>query len=245
MTTFALESLFDAVKRRTYVDHLGEFTTVSTVTERNALDPKTNNMLVLVADATNEVDAFWRYASATQTWTAVRIPVTCLWGRREPQHQVNLGVLGRIVLVPNAPDGSLGALEAPEQPGREPRPLYSQERKFHFLVFGHDITKPTSQRAQDHVVEKLLHNLARNVYLVSHFWGEAQLTSPVVLGEPVIVRPDQQIPFGVEYRVPGTVQSAVVDQFDDFSQYVDASPAKASTTLTLGTTSRTFITEPE
>ena len=177
--------------------------------------------------------------------------VPVVWGRLEPQQQLNRGTVGRVVLVPNAPDGSIGPIEDPEQPGRDPKPLYSHVRKFHFLIWGQNPTftggTQDKSRADDHVVELLLHEVCRAVYLATHLWGAdaftEQKTSPVVLGEPVVLKPEQQHPFGVEYRLPGTVQSAIVDQYDDVIDWTNAAPLNAETTVKLGTTSRVSETE--
>jgi hypothetical protein len=171
--------------------------------------------------------------------------VPVVWGRNEPPKQTNIGTRGRICFVPNAPDGSIGAVDAPEQPGRDPKPLYSQERKFTIYIFGRDPAQPNVPRAQDHTVELIFHEVCRAIYLSTHLWGEQQVTSPVVLAEPAVLRPEAQHPFGVEYRFPGTVQSAIVDQYDDFSEWVDATPLNAETTQSIGDTERIFETEAD
>lgn len=239
MTTFALEGLFDELRRLTYKDHFGPFTGVASIAERDALT-KVANMIVIVLTDDNS-DTAWQLGSDLVTWTPLKFAVTCVWGRLEPQKGNNVGTHGRIVLVPNAADGSLGAIEDPEQPGRNPRPLYSQSRKFQLFIYGRDETKIASQRANDHIVESLLHNAARNVYLACHHYGEDQVTSPVVLGEPKVLKPAQQLPNGVEYHVPGTVQSAIVDQFDDEPQYVEVHPAAR---ITVNNTNP-FTVEPD
>jgi len=222
VTTFALEGLFDEIRRLTYTDWLGAFTGVLSTAARDAL-PKVAGMRVVVLTDGN-LDTCWQLGTDLVTWAPVKFPVTVVWGRLEPQKATNVGTHGRIVLVPNAADGSVGAFEDAEQPGRYPRPLFSQPRKFQWFVYGRDETRISSARANDHIVESLMHELARNVYLACHHYGDDQVTSPVELGEPKVLKPSQQLPNGVEYQIPATVQSAIVDQFDDLAEFVQVHP---------------------
>lgn len=240
MTTFALEGLFDEVRRLLYLRYMNAVV-VASIAERDAIVIRTDGMRVVVV-TDNGLDEAYQLGSDLTTWVKLKIPVTVLWGRLEPPKNTNVGTHGRIVFVPNAADGSLGALEAPEQPGRFPRPLFSQPRKFQIFVYGRNELRIDSQRSNDHIVELLLHDVATAVYRASHHWGDNQVTSPVDLGEPQVLKPTQQLPNGVEYRIPATVQSAIVDQFDDAAEFVLIDPMSAEVTVNH---QNPFVVEPE
>jgi hypothetical protein len=164
------------------------------------------------------------------------------WGQTRPPMQVTAGTVGRVVIVPGSVDGDMGTITGAKQWPQPAKALYCLNEPFQVYCWGHNpAVVRSADLSHDHVAFQVLHEVLRQLFLVSHHWGP--VTSPVVIGQPKMLRPLGSCTAGREYLVPCVIEQPILDLFDDDLMYSNVAPGRAAITDTLGNVSEQSTTE--
>lgn len=173
--------------------------------------------------------------------------VLCDWGQTRPQVALNRGQIGRVVFVPGGPDGDVGELGGAKQWPQPANPLLNLNQIFCVYVAGHDPTVNAqgsgNDRKHDHVAFSVLHETIRQLWNVSHM-PTAEVTSPVRIGKPRLLKPRAQNSLGREYLLLCEIEQPILDMFDDQILTEIVFPRMALDD-SIGDHHETSITEPE
>ena len=126
-----------------------------------------------------------------------------LFGWKQPPQKMTTG--NRITWYPGDPNGALGSLLPPKQPGRNPRPLATLDELFTVEIHGEDLSAPTNERKQYEAARLLYDAWWRAVYLA------ARGTVPVVNSQ--WIRPEQrEFKNGAAIRVVCAIEAMIPDE---------------------------------
>jgi hypothetical protein len=180
---------------------------------------------------------FERVQSAVEaTWMqGVTKRVIVDWGQTRPSCELNYGTVGRVVFVPGADDGALGAFTGAKQQLQPARALDNLALKFRVYCYGHNPAAQNSDdRSHDHVAMLVFHEVVRQIELASEYWAENYSTGwdrnmpgPVTIGEPRILKPQAQHLLGREILLPCMLQQPFLDMFDGSMLFTNVAPAIA------------------
>jgi hypothetical protein len=138
------------------------------------------------------------------------------YGKTRPAMSVNQGKVGRVVIVPGAPDGDMGEIGSGKQwpyPGNV-KGLLNLDEVFCVYCYGHDPTQNYQQDLKhDHIGKLVFHETVRQIRNVTT--GEVSPTSPVKFGKPRWLRPEQQHQLGREILLMCSIEQPILDMFDD------------------------------
>jgi len=140
-------------------------------------------------------------------------PVAFSRGWREPYKQDNEGVGGanRIILMPGDEAGVGGTDLPPRNPGRDPRPLATEDERFTWFIFAVDSSDLTDEWKQYEAARLLFDGWRRWLYLATHTDGDVGV-GPVTLGQWRWNKNTVERGFGAEIIVPGSMHAMVPDQ---------------------------------
>lgn len=136
------------------------------------------------------------------------------WGQTRVPCQLNHGEIGRVLIVPGSIDGDFGEIRGAKLWQQPAEPLFCLNQTFSVYCYGHD---PQAQQSidirHDHVFLMVLHETIRQLHNVTHNWPA--LTSPVVLGNPRLLRPMETHILGRESVMQCSIEQPILDMFDD------------------------------
>lgn len=141
-----------------------------------------------------------------------------LFGWRTSGQQLTTGP--RIVWIPGDPNGSLGQVSPPRNPGRNPRPIATLDELFTVEIVSSDSTHPESERHQYQAVRELFDAWFRAVYLAAH--GTVRILSTAWIG------PAKERRHGAGIRAVCAIQAMIPDE-----PFAVVAPAEASVSVDL------------
>lgn len=107
----------------------------------------------------------WLYETVSASLAADLTPVANAFGWRIPgQHPYS----NRIAWVPGDPNGAIGTMGPPRNPGGDPRSLGTLNELFHVVISGQDPTDPENELLQYSIVRYLRDAWYRAVYHAVH-----------------------------------------------------------------------------
>ncbi len=143
------------------------------------------------------------------------------WGQNRLPVNLNLGTVGRVLVVPGGPDGDFGEVrDVTTQWPHPARALYVLHQVFSVYVYAKDPQAQLQEdQRHDHIALLALHETLRAIHLATHKWVAKDApprshTSPVKIGKPRLLKPMSQSILGREFLVPCETQVPILDMFD-------------------------------
>ena len=161
-------------------------------------------------------------------------PAPNLFGWREPAQKLTTGK--RVLWIPGDPNGDMGAMMPPTQPGRNPRSLATIDELFTVEIVAHDVAALENERAQYHVTRLLFDAWWRAVYLAM----PGRVT--ILKNEWITDRKERR--FGAAIRAVCSVSAMVPDTPHPEITVDDSPVAVIDTTLNDTTETDTISPEP-
>lgn len=171
-------------------------------------------------------------------------PPTMKFGWKEVAKQINQGTgrANRIVFAPGDEHFEFGKDLAPDKPGRNPRPLATEEELFTAYIWAVDNSDRNNERLQYEAARALYDAWRRALYLATHTDGDNGIGPAAVVMQRWSKSGDRlERPFGAEIIAVCTVQAMVPDIADDELGEAD-NVGSITTVHELLTTTRMVVT---
>lgn len=143
------------------------------------------------------------YDNVQAVLTDAGLPTVLKFGQRQVGEQVNRDSDGNRVLFVPGQDGKLGRLGPARRPGGNPRVVVTLQEAFTVFVWATDKTDASSEQAQYRALMTLHEQVCRALYLS----GGALLQ----WGEPQLILKDVTKSFGMELKLPMSIQTPIKD----------------------------------